>query len=409
MSNLSRQLITRFGKAADTTDFTTVPSLIDLIPEKVEFAWPEREKLDRDPQRDDGSFAAPIVGALEEGDLDVTLTTILRGCAGNAGGAVNPETATDAGLILDVLTGTDSVDPAGAATTATGGTGATPNVTLTSGTNFPNGIGLLIPMNDGTFIPREVVSGGGTNTVVVDRTYSGTVLNGATVPRSCLWTIDPSVHMHKHAHLRLEAEGLARVDFNGCMGKGELQIDGRKYITMRSMWKATSATPAAVANPTVAPLTVGAAIVSVNSQLFVGNQAYLFKDFSLDFGGEVMPRVTNNGAQGRTGFTVQRKRPTARFKMYAGDSVSFGELTRAGSTVDWDDVGGEALNAGDAANTYDLALQFGARATGCLYLRGPAFVFTKRKRIEVDGLEGFDCEGFFSRASTGSPLRIHLF
>lgn len=403
MTGQARVFNLKFGKHSSTSDLTSTPgTLVQLEPVgDPGFKPVARMNLERGSMNAAAKFFAPRVGPLELGSHNLELE--VRGMSGNNGGAIASATTTEIGLLMDVLTGTAAVDPSGSSTTASGGT--TTGVTVVSGTNIADGSGILFS-NGTDMIAREVVSGGTTTSLVVDRTHGGTATG--TVYRAAKWTIDPSIANHIHGYFAAEGEDYERLFF-GCMGTGKLVASVNDYVKLVSTWMPNNVTDSAEDNPTFTAPTAGNAIVAVASSFYIGSTAYTFRDLEVDFGGTVTPRQAHNGAQGVHGYGVFNKVPKITGKLYLGAISGLGEITDSGGTMDATIGQGTDLAAGAARASHDIGIQLGNVAGACMYLRAPAASFTKFEKTTIDGFDGYSFELSCYGPSSGSPLRIHLF
>lgn len=381
MSTRSRQLHAQFGLHASATDITSVPTLGFLDLESASWQMPEKEKLARDTQRANGALTSALVGALESGDLDFSTEMVLSGVNGNTGAAF-AATALDCAGVLEACLGAAPTVPSGAAVTVSAGGGGLSTLTV-SGTTVATGTGVLVALTDGTFAARQVISGGGTTTLTLDRAIAGTVTTGATLIRSAAWTIDNSVHEHKHGYWRFEESAHMRVDFVGCAGKSSISVDARGYARLKTDWRSNNASPfGSLLAPTYSAPTKGRAVVGFNGRLMLGADAFLFRDVAIEFGADVVERVSHSGPQGRHGFTHQQKIVRASFKFFGGINA-FGELDPTSGTAA-DDIGANNDSAGAGVTTRDVSIQLGQSAQGALLLYVPAAQFTKRKQISIE-------------------------
>ena len=92
------------------------------------------------------------------------------------GAAIDPETTTEIGGELDVVFGTDSIDPAGAATTATsaGSVPSTATLGVTELARFPVGTVIMFEAPAATLHTRQVRARSGSSgagTLTLDRTW----------------------------------------------------------------------------------------------------------------------------------------------------------------------------------------------------------------------------------------------
>jgi hypothetical protein len=371
---------------------------------------PRRNVGMRNPVRSDGKHPVPVE-LVKDVSKTLGFEFILRGPSGNAGGAITSATATEVGDVLDTVLGA-ATDPSGAATTATGGTGATPNVTVASGTNVANGV-VCAFLTDGVTAPivRQVESGGGTGTLVLDRTYTGTVTAGGVFYRGPRWSVAPATHELTHSFLRGEADNRMR-EFFGCMAALKIDLAVGQYARLMADFNYTDVQDAAEANPTFTGPTSGNAVVTSNNKLFIGNDQFMALDLAVDFGGAVKPRVANSGPHGVQGYTVERAGdnplPKITGKMYLGTNSTLGEVADSANTFRSNYAQGWDKSAGENSTSWDIALQAGNVIGGIAYFRARAGVFTGWEEISIDGKDGVQFEITCFDPSSGAPLDISL-
>lgn len=412
MSDQTKKRVWTIGRHSNTQDFSSTPgTLRQLMPcgGPVHLS-PARRMLNRTAIRSDGKHPVPHVGVKDLGKT-IPLEFYLRGPSGNSGGAITSATATEVGDILDTGLGA-ATDPSGAATTVTGGNGATPNVTVTSGTNVANGVVIAFAVDGSSLlIVRQVVSGGGTGTLVLDRTFSGTPTNGGTLYRGPNWSVSSSTHELTHSYLRGEADNRMR-QFYGCMPKLGIDYATGDRAKLMADFQWTDVDDSAELNPTYTGPTAGNAVVTSGVQLYIGNDTFMALDLKVDFGGNVVARKANSGPHGVQGYTVQRAgdnpMPTITGKLYAGTNSTLGEVADSANTFRNNYAQGWNLSAGEAATSWDVALQAGNVVGGIAYQRAPAAVFTKFDEIEIDGVDGIDFEISCCDPSSGAPLNLSL-
>lgn len=411
MSNLASLCTVSFGKHASTTDFTTAAvSMMNLPVEKHSFLSPDTVKLRRMPTHTLNKGFAPFRGHIDV-SKSYAVEQLIRGLSGNTGAAIDPETTTDIAQILDVAAGTASIDPAGAVTTATGGTGGTPNLTVTSGTNIPDGMVIMFEAPAGTYHVRQVRSGGGTGTLVLDRTYSGTVANGTNVVRMARWKFDPAVFEHVHGHFRTEY-GDDRRDFTGGMCTVAMDFSVGAIGKMTSTWKFTNVADAAEQNPTFSEPVAGGGVVNVNNNFWIEDDVYYATDAKLECGGDVVPRKANTGPNGVLGSTVQKggdkARPKLSLRLQRGTNT--GEVADSAGNTSQNILQAWSTALGVALTTLDIALQVGGAAGACCYVVMPAAACTKCEEVIVDGMKMLDCEfeAMGPSSTTFAPLEFHL-
>jgi hypothetical protein len=392
------------GKHTSTSDFTSSGgTLIQFEPEgEPGFKPVPAKKLERGSMNANGVFQRPLAGPLELGTHN--LEFVLRGVSSNAGGAIAVDEQTEVGQILDSLTGTDAVVPAGAVASASGGSGT--SLTLSgSPTNYLDGMGVLF--SNGTVnVAREIVSGGGTSSLVLDRTSGGTP--SGNVIRSARWTIDPSIIHHKHSYFLAEGQDWYRA-FYGCMGTGKITCSLNDYARLVTSWMPTDVDDVVEDNPTFTAPTTGNAIVGVNSTMYIGSTSYTVRDIDIDFGGEVKARGAHNSPHGVLGYGVFNKLPKISGKLYLDPTSGIGGITDSAGTMDATIGQGTSLATGAALTTFDIGIQIGNAAGACLYVRAPLASFTKFEFTSIDGFDGYSFEASCYGPTSGSPLRIHLF
>lgn len=409
---LTRIQSVQFGKYSTTTDFSsTAPTLRFKEPISADLYPRDRQRIERPLFRPDNHPNAGIYGT--KGLDALGLTVQVRGFAANAGAALAAATETEVGDFLDCISGGAATDPSGTATTTTGGTGSSGTLTVTSGTNVANGVGVLF-QTDGDPVVREVVSGGGTGTLTLDRDFSGTVANGGVLARSAYWTFDPSISKHTHAFIRAEGEDWRR-DYYGCLSGGTLRVNEGQPATLEMSWMPTSWADAAEANPSFTAPTAGAYVLGVNCGLWIGDDKLIVKSAEVSFGHTIVPRSTINGSDGVHGYVVTAKVPVITCRVYHGTSgLTFGEVADSTGNVSINKIqgltnsAGSAVSAGQVESTYDVALQVGNIATGAMYIRCPAAVLRGRV-VDDNGMECVDLEIRPTRPTSGTPMRVHIF
>lgn len=414
---ISRIQSLQFGKHASTTDFTATPgTLVYLEPQSADVMPRDRRRIERDQLRNDNDNAPEILGPKSTDAISVGL--LLRGVSGNTGGALTSATATEVGPLLDCISGAAATDPSGAATTVTGDTGSSSTLTVTSGTNVANGVGVLFDTTVSSAsvkVVREVVSGGGTGTLVLDRDWAdGAPGSDNVLYRSCYWTFSPATSKHTHGYIRAEGEDWRR-DYSGAMSSLTLSVTEGEPVAFSTSWMPTSWADTAEENGTFTAPTAGAYVMGVDSGLWIGDDKVLLKSAEVDFGHVIAPRGTVNGTDGLHGHLVTRKQCVIKGRLYFGvGGLSFGELADSTGNISLNKIqglttsGGSATTAGTVASTYDIALQVGNTATQAMYLRLPAATFRGRL-VEENGIEMCDVEIHARRPSSGAPVRLHLF
>lgn len=417
MSFLDRMQHVKVGLHSSHTDLTAVPGTLrslelldgtDLLPR-------EHERIERDLARGDNQEYPAILGVRSLDELSIA--TYLRGIATNDGAALDAQTESELGLILDSLMGT-STDKAGAATTIASDTGASGTIVVASGTNLANGGGCLFEDGSGSKVAREIVSGGGTTTLVMDRAHADGAPGADNIPYgSCYWTMAPATHEHVPLFIRGMFHGSERSYF-GCFGDASIEVREKQPVRFVSKWRPNNWTDTTIGS-TFAEPTAGDYIMGVNCRLNLKSAGFdgalLVKSATLNFGYSLQVRETMSGVNGQAGWVVTRKAPTIECTLFAGaNGLTFGELPDSGGTMNANMIQGivDSANAantiGDLESTWDVGLQIDNRPGACMYVRIPAATLSGRVVIE-NGLEMLKVKITARRPAAGSPFRLHLF
>lgn len=409
MSDLARMLSVVFAKQSSATvfDAASIGTAFSLEPESCEVMPRDTVRLERNLVRGDNQEYASVIGpkALDP----IAMTLLMRGVSGNTGtSAFASATTTEIGQLLDCIIAA-AVDPSGAGSTATAG--ATPNLTMTSGANYANGDGVLFATSTGTWA-REIVSGGGTSTLVLDRAYTGTVSNPTTILRGAHWLLTPATSMKTHGFIRAKGEHWER-SYAGCMSSLDLDFSEGQVVKASMSWQPTDWTDTTVGTAFSAP-TAGSHIVNIGATFMIGDTAFLLKGAKLTLGYTISPRTTVVGPNGIQGYVVTREQPVLTGSLYVGSNSSFGEINdssgtpRINSLTQTTNDSGTAITAGTAAATYDISLQVGTAGSQAMYLRMPAAEFSG-KVAQDNGVEVINFSAKATRPSSGSALRLFLY
>lgn len=402
MTDVTRMLTLKGAKHTDVNTFTNTPGTTRIIdPESHGFYPRDYTRLERKLSSTDNRRFAATIGPKKLDPLNLGVR--LRGVNGNTGGALVASSSLEVGEMFDSFFGANAVVPAGASTTATGGNGATPNITVTSGAGFANGDMILVATSLG-FIAREVVSGGGTGTLVVDRTFSGTVTNGGTAFRGVRWSINRAVHKHVPMYFNSEGEDWA-VDWFGCFGES-LLLDFKQGDVVKAgmTWRPNNWAPATEANPSFTGGVAGSEIVAIAANFYIANFSALVADLKLSFKNNVVAREAFQGANGYHGYEIVDKDDVkVSGSIYVGDVTTLGELLyNSGATP-------PSVKTLQSVNTvYDCAIEVAAGAGQSFYCRLPALEF-RGDIVDKGGLAAFQFEGYAVEPASGSPCRFSLF
>lgn len=380
------------GSQTGTTDtpgaFTFLCPQGEVLPRAVQ------GKVPVDLQRDDGEFAAPVLGAKSGG---FSFTGLVRGKgvgAGYVSGAGVAAVGGEFDALLDALCGAAGSHGTGYVISGTGSDSDTVALADTSG--HPVGNGILVDVTSGagtSYEAREVASVSTNTSVDVDRAFTAAPTGGETAYASTSWYVDADDSDHTHLYFKLEGENWRR-DFLGCAVKCSLVCPAGglaqwQWEVLSNDWEDT-----AEQNPTYSSPTSAAALSVLGSPFYWGAAKTELIECSLDLGLEPQPRTATEGANGANGYIYT----------YSGAKFS-GKIYHADAT----------LANMQSASTYDVAFQLGdtsASATpgNCLYVRIPALAVTEASIETYNGVDVIAFTGEAKRPSSGNgSVRIHLF
>jgi hypothetical protein len=418
MTGVNRILTLQYGKHANVADVSTAPVTfrnVDLL--EGDFLPRTADAIERPLASTDGRRFPATVGKKLLDPLPCSLR--LRGFNGNSGGAItaaNIAAGLDTSDMFDSLFGADVAAIVGAAPTVAGG--ASPNLTASSGV-IANGDMVVFQTSTGTFA-REVVSGGGTANLVLDRAYTGTPVAASTIFRAPgRWNWSTSITAHKHLGFRAEGQDW-RVDYLGCMADGfEIDFKEGEALKLSSSWMPTDWSQATEANPSYSAPGAGNEIVALNVGFYIGDAEFLAKDLKLSAKLGTIPRPCANGPNGVYGYLCPDKTGVSiTGGLYVGDNPSsLGELQyAAGSPSARDLQHGSSSGVyvpGTFKQTRDIAIEIAsvisAAAVGpSVYLRAPAADFRGRL-VDEGGLLVFRFEAFCTAPATGGAMRLGIF
>lgn len=412
MSDSQSKCIVGFGKHASATDFTTSPvSFMHLLPERHTFTSPDTVRLRRAPSHPQNKGFAPLRGPIDMSQA-YELEQILRGLSGNSGGAIDPELTTDVAQILDVAFGTDSVDPSGVVTTATGGTGASKILVVTEQARFPIGTVIMFTSSTGTFVRqvRARAASSGAGNLTLDRTFTGTV-QSHNVIRCARWKADPAIYEHTHGGFFVEYDNERRLYLGG-LCTARMDFSRGQYGKLITSWRFTDVQDIAEADPTFSEPTAGSALVRMNNKFWIGDDAYYSTDLSVDLGGSVVARSVDDSPHGVLGYLNFKggdaARPKLSVKLLRG--VNTGEVADSTGTLSRNKAQSWDKALGDAQSTLDVAFQVGGAAAAFGYGVMSAATITSAKDAVIDGYKMLELE----LEATGptdtnlAPFEFHL-
>lgn len=394
MTGQARLLSVHFGKQTSAVDFSSTPgTLYRIRPEEGSDLLPlDYVRLERNLVASDGQEFPDVIGPQDLSPRTVNMQ--LTGLSDSDGGAVDHLATMEMGAMLDCIFGAVPVDPANAATTASGSSGTT--VTVAAGTDIANLS--LIGVSNGTVVQaRQVASGGGTTSIVTNVAVGGTA-TGA-VYRGPMWALQSTVAQHVHGYLRAEWED-ARRNYFGCMPSGlSLDMTEGQIVKAATSWLPNSWTDTAEADPAYADAVTGSPIVAINSAFYVGATEFVPLGLKLDLGYSLAPRKTPSGTNGVNGQVVVRKKPVLSGFLYFGTNTD--EISDNASTPSLAD-----LTSG-AATTRDVMVQIGRTPGAILFIRIPCAQF-KARVVDQGGITCIQFSAEAKRNSAGAMLYLGI-
>lgn len=401
MSNVTRILELKFGKHASAADWVTAPSTLRVIqPESAAILPRDTRRLERNLYSPDNRRFNAVIGPQV---LDsVAVTQLMRGVAANSdGGAFTVQTSMEQADMLDVIFGTAAAAIVGAAPTVAAA-GHTTSTLVVVGTTIADGDMILFPTSLGA-VAREVVSGGGTTTLTLDRTYVGTPTTGGTVVRGARWNLDPTVHDIVHGGFSAEGEDWLQTILGCACESFDLSFAEGEIVRMSTSWLPTSFAPGVDGALSFTAPTFGSEIVAVNAGLWIGNDKRLMQGMAFSMKNALRPRTTSQGANGQLGY-IRRNNDDVSLSaaLYMGaDSGSIGELTYDGTAPAFRDLT-------ESNTTRDVAIQIGLSAGAAMYLRMPA-ADVRMSAVENDGIMMAQMTCMATKPTSGSALRLAIF
>lgn len=407
MSGLQRMQTCRVGKQASATDVsTTAPgTLVFIEPESISGVGGDTVRIERNLYRGDNQEHSYLRGAKS---LDaIAITQLLKGVSGNTGtAAFTSLTTTEHGHMFESIWGAAVSDPSGVGSTATAGAGGANTLTMTSGTNYDDGRGVLFTTSTGTWA-REIESGGGTANLVLDRVTTGVLTNPTTILRGAKSVLASSTNMHTPLYIDVEGEW-GRRTYGGCYSSLDLDFAEGQPVKMSTSWMPTDWAGPAKANPTFSQATAGGEIVNIGASFWIGDSVFLLRGAKLSLGYTIVPRATVNGANGVHGYVITRKQPVLTGSLYVGSNAAFGELADLSGTPTLQSLQGLDMDPGEVPTTRDIAFQVGTQGTAAIYVRIPAAQFSG-SFSQDNGIDTFNFTAKACRPSSGSMLRFHAF
>lgn len=397
MSNITSLSLLRYGKHTSNTQLESDAS--------VSYGFCEHEgdiaikqgprKLERNLRRGDNEKYARVVGPRDVPTLG--FSTQLRGLNANSGGAVTTAKQTELGPLLDVIMGANGTGGTGSTASASGHSSTT--LAVASAASIVAGNAVLFEDTSDGWIAREVVSKS-SNTLTLDRAYTGTPVSSGVVYCGVSWYPDQDAPNHVHLAADVENIGLDRVKMFGGMGSVVVDFPANGGLAMCA-WSfdfSHDDDDESPASPTFSAPTVGTTIPCIDGTFWVGASELLMRDAKLN--------ITPAKAQ---------KQHYAALNGFAGYVVTAIDVTLTGTLL-MGALTSEATQTTrrtlQGASTQDIAFQLGRGPGASIYVRLPAADFDCAK-ASVDGQDALTFTAMATRsanqANVPGAARIHLF
>jgi hypothetical protein len=389
MTDVSRLLTVRHALHSDSSTFTGTPGTLFPLrcTDDVAGLYPRnRVALARNLRSQGGRRYSHARGSQDV--ADITLATEFRGVDANSGGAVTAwEAKMEQGLLLQSMFGAVAPATTGVAPTIAA-SGHTPlsGILAVAGLTTANGQVIAFKTTTGLQMGR-IFSGGGTTSLTLNHSYTGTPTTGETVFRMAVYTVSDSVTHHVHAFLTGEGESWRR-DYSGCAPMSmALSLASGQIVGMSSVFSPTSWADVAEADPAHAEPTAGSPIVADRVRLMIDGVEYFASNLSINYNNATQIRdVDTIGGNGRLGGVCG-----------AGDGKSFtieGEIligatspALTGELTDPTLVSflGSDVNAGAVSTVRSVTLMVGSDVGAIMYALLPTADFVASTAI-VNGL-----------------------
>jgi hypothetical protein len=396
MANITSLNVLRYGKHTSTTQVDSDSGVSYGFAEfegDISLKGMKPRKLERNLRRGDNEKYTRVVGPDEVPGIGFACE--LRGLNSNSGGAVTTAKQTELAPLFDAIFGANGSGGTGTTAVLSGST----STTLVTADASSLSAGGCVLFNDGTeLIAREIVSKS-SNTLTLDRAYSGTPTDSATVYSAVSWYPDVDAPNHTHVAFDVEMFGFNRYKLLGCMGGFTIDFPANGGLAICNFdFEGTDHTNPATASPSFTAPTCGSAIPCIDGTFWIGATEYLLRDAKLVVDVKKTPKATYSGVNGWAGFAV------LDIDVRLEGTLQMGSLTSEASAAN--------LATLQSATAQDIALQIGRTAGQSVYLRMPAADFDAEE-VSVDGQEMIKFVAMGTRSGNQSnvpgALRLHLF
>lgn len=415
MTDVNRILSLSYGLNAAAQTIGTAPgSFATLLPRAgVPSLLPRtRTPIDRPLYSADGRRFPRVHGVKDIGAIDLPLE--FKGINSNTGAGITVaggwEAKMEQGNLLASLFGaTAAVTTAGAAPTVSSSGAAT----LVVSSSVLADLDIILVQTSTGVEARQVISGGGTTTVTVDRNWVGTPTASSTVIRAARWGVSTSLTAHLPVWFDVEGENWKRRYADCQPNSMVLNIPNAGLVEFDSQFLPNNWTDEADGALSFVAPTAGSPIVSGGSGFFIGNTPYMLRNARLTLNNGAVMRETTTGINGvRGGVCTDKTNIMLEGELYVGDNGgTIGEVVDDSGTPPLNDILGDGTSIvpGSAVSTYDIALQVGLAAGAALYIRIPAADIRSAGVREGGPFAVLPFQAMATAPSSGAPLTLGVF
>jgi hypothetical protein len=258
---------------------------------------------------------------------------------------------------------------------------------------------------------RQVISGGGTTTVTVDRSWVGVPTASSTVIRAGRYSMSTSQTTHTPVWFNCEGENWRR-RYQDCQPSSlVLNVPNAGLVEADFGFLPNDWDDQVEANPSFAAPTAGSPVVSGGSAFFIGSTPFMLRNARLTVNIGMVMRETTTGINGvRGGLATDKTNIMLEGELYVGDNAgTIGELVDDSGTPTIDSILGDGLATGAAPSSLDIALQVGTAAGAAMYVRLPAADFRSAGVREGGPFAVLPFQAFATAPASGSPLSLGVF
>jgi hypothetical protein len=417
MTDVARLLSLSYGLNASATTIGTAPaSFATVLPRAAvpSFLPRTRQAIDRALYSVDGRRFMRVFGVKDIAELQLPVE--FKGISGNTGAGITSaggwELVMEQGNLLASLFGsTAATTTVGAAPTVTSGTGSS----LTVSTNVLANLDIILVQTSIGTEARQVVSGGGTTTVTVDRAWIGTPTASSAVIRAARYSVSTSQTVHTPVWFNAEGENWRR-RYADCQPSSlVLNVPNAGLVEADFAFLPNDWDDQAEANPSFAAPTAGSPVVSGGSQFFIGANAFMLRSARLTVNIGMVMRETTTGINGvRGGLATDKTNIMLEGELYVGDNAGvIGDVSDdtggAGVSPFLNDILGDGSATGAAPSSVDVSLQVGTAAGAAMFLRIPAADFRSAGVREGGPFAVLPFQAFATAPASGSPFSLGVF